>query len=174
MLGKIKLQISKNKNFSIYKKNFEIRWSDVDANGHLANSAYLNFMSHTRVGFLNENGFSLRKLVGHGIGPVVFSEQIHYFKESFLEQKITVSLEVVGLREDGMFFEFVHNFYDLNGKHLATCNILGAWINLKTRHLTNLPKDLIQKMKTFPKAENFKTITKEYTRKSGKRPVDLN
>jgi len=157
----------------MYKKNFEIRWSDVDANGHLANSAYLNFMSHTRVGFLNENGFSLRELVKHGIGPVVFTEQIHYFKESFLEQKITVTLEVSGLSEDGMFFEFTHNFYDINGKHLATCDILGAWINLKTRRLTTLPEDLKTKMQTFPKVENFKTLTKEYTRKSGRRPHDL-
>ena len=70
----------------MYKKEFEIRWSDVDANGHLANSAYVNFMSHTRVGFLNQNGFSLKELVANGLGPVMFSEQIYYFKESFLGQ----------------------------------------------------------------------------------------
>ena len=40
----------------MYKKHFEIRWSDVDANGHLANSAYTNFMSHTRMAFFAENG----------------------------------------------------------------------------------------------------------------------
>ena len=157
----------------MYKKQFEIRWSDVAANGHLANSAYLNFMSHTRVGFLNENGFSLRELVKHGIGPVVFSEQIYYFKESFLEQKVIVSLEVAGLSEDGMFFKFEHNFYNENGKHLATCNIIGAWINLKTRSLTGLPEDLKAKMQSFPKADSFKTLTKNDTRRPGKRPQNL-
>jgi len=156
-----------------YNKQFEIRWSDVDANGHLANSAYLNFMSHTRASFLNENGFSLRELVKLGIGPVVFSEQIHYFKESFLEQKVTVSLEVSGLSDKGMFFKFEHNFYDHKGRHLATCDILGAWINLKTRSLVELPEELRAKMQNFPKAEHFKTLTKEDTRKSGKRPKDL-
>jgi acyl-CoA thioester hydrolase len=30
----------------MYLKEFEIRWSDVDANRHLANSAYLNYMAH--------------------------------------------------------------------------------------------------------------------------------
>jgi len=157
----------------MYKKNFEIRWSDVDGNGHLANSAYVNFMSHTRVGFLNENGFSIKELIAHDIGPVVFSEHIYYFKESFLEQTLTVSLEVSGLSEDGMFFKFEHNFYNENGKHLATCDILGAWINLKSRNLTALPEDLQLKLHSFPKSEGFKVLTKADTRASGKRPQHL-
>ncbi|WP_299337721.1 thioesterase family protein [uncultured Psychroserpens sp.] len=157
----------------MYKKDFEIRWSDVDANSHLANSAYVNFMSHTRVGFLNEHGFSMKKLIEYGIGPVVFSEQIYYFKESFLGQTLTVTLAVSGLSEDGMFFKFEHNFYNQKGKHLATCDILGAWINLKTRRLTTLPEQLQVLIKTFPKSENFKLLTKEDTRGSGKIPKDL-
>ncbi len=40
----------------MYLKEFEIRWSDVDANRHLANSAYLNYMSHARMSFLMEIG----------------------------------------------------------------------------------------------------------------------
>jgi len=157
----------------MYKKDFEIRWSDVDGNGHLANSAYLNFMSHTRVGFLNEHGFSMKKLIEYGLGPVVFSEQIHYFKESFLGQTLTVTLTIAGLSDDGMFFKFEHNFYNQKGKHVATCDILGAWMDLKTRSLTILPeylKDLVEK---FPKSSNFKTLTKEDTRQSGKAPKDL-
>ena len=33
----------------MFFKEFEIRWSDVDSNRHLANSAYINFMAHTRM-----------------------------------------------------------------------------------------------------------------------------
>ncbi|MGB3608169.1 MAG: acyl-CoA thioesterase [Psychroserpens sp.] len=158
----------------MYKKDFEIRWSDVDGNGHLANSAYLNFMSHTRVGFLNENGFSMKTLIDHGIGPVVFSEQIYYFKESFLSQTLTVTLGVSGLSDDGMFFKFEHNFYNQKGNHVATCDILGAWMNLKTRGLMALPEHLKELVMEFPKSPNFKRLTKEDTRKSGKVPKDLN
>ena len=158
---------------TMYKKEFEIRWSDVDANGHLANSAYVNFMSHTRVGFLNLNGFSLKELVANGLGPIMFSEQIYYFKESFLGQKINVTLEVSGLSEDGMFFTFEHNFYNEKGHHLATCDMMGAWINLKTRQLTELPEHLKILMSEFPRTENFKILTKADTRASGKRPKNL-
>ena len=56
----------------MYYKEFDIRWSDLDANRHLANSAYINFMSHTRMGFLMENGYGQQELVKHHLGPVVF------------------------------------------------------------------------------------------------------
>ena len=42
----------------MYTKSFDIRWSDLDANRHLANASYLNFMCHTRMGFLMECGFN--------------------------------------------------------------------------------------------------------------------
>lgn len=157
----------------MYKKNFEIRWSDVDANGHLANSAYINFMSHTRVAFLTDNGFSMKQMIQHGIGPVVFYEHVYYFKESFIGKPVTVSLEVAGLSDDGMFFMFEHNFYNEKGENLATCEIFGAWINLKTRSLTGLPQELLDITKNFPKTKNFKMLTKEDTRKYGKKPVNL-
>lgn len=157
----------------MYKKQFEIRWSDVDANRHLANSAYVNFMSHTRVAFFDEFNFSLQTLLKNNISPVIFYEHIFYFKEAFLGTPITVSLEVSGLSEDGMFFKIEHNFYNHKGENLANCEVLGAWIDLKSRALTDLPTELLSIMDAFPKTKNFKVLTKEDTRKFGKKPVNL-
>jgi acyl-CoA thioester hydrolase len=157
----------------MYTKLFEIRWSDVDANRHLANSAYTNFMSHTRMAFLVEKGFNMKTLAEHNIGPVVFYEHMYYFKEAFLGQPITVSLEVSGLSEDGMFFKFDHNFYNQKGENIAHCEMFGAWINLSTRKLTELPEKLLAIKNTFPRTASFKVLTKEDTRTSGKKPVHL-
>lgn len=157
----------------MYLKEFEIRWSDIDANRHLANSAYVNFMSHTRVGFFENHHFSLNNLVKQQIGPVVFYEHIYYFKEAFLGTPIRVSLEIKGLSEDGMFFLIEHNIYNDKGENLANCELLGAWINLKERQLTALPPEFLEEMKTFPKSDDFKVLTKEDTRKFGKKPVNL-
>ena len=63
--------------------------------------------------------------------------------------------------------------YNAKGENLATCEILGAWINLKTRSLTTLPEHLLSEMDTFPKSKDFKIITKEDTRKFGKKPIHL-
>ncbi|QHI37700.1 hypothetical protein IMCC3317_30810 [Kordia antarctica] len=157
----------------MYFKEFEIRWSDLDANRHLANSAYINFMSHTRMGFLIESGFTQRELAKQNIGPVVFYEHIYYFKEAFLGKPVKVSLEVAGLSEDGMFFEFLHNFYDANGKNFASCEIMGAWIDLKSRQLIGLPTEFNKALRDVPRAKTFKILTKEDTRKFGKKPENL-
>ena len=157
----------------MYLKDFEIRWSDVDANRHLANSAYVNFMSHTRVAFFDAYNLSLSNLAKFDISPVIFYEHIFYFKEAFLGMPIRVSLEIKGFSEDGMFFMIEHNFYNHKGENLANCELLGAWINLKTRSLSPIPEHLIPELDKFPKSKDFKVLTKEDTRKFGKRPINL-
>jgi len=157
----------------MYTKDFEIRWSDMDANGHMANAAYINFMSHTRMAFLMELGFNQRALAENNIGPVVFHEHVHYFKEAFLGKPVKVSLELMGLSEDGKFFEFHHNFYDSKGKNFAHCEIMGAWIDLGTRSLTGLGTAFKEAFDQVPKADGFRVLTKEDTRKSSVKPRDL-
>ncbi len=157
----------------MYRKKFEIRWSDLDANRHLANSAFVNFMSHTRMSFLMENGFGHKQLSHFNLGPIVFYEHIYYFKEIFAGEPVKVTLELSGLSEDGMFFEFTHRIYDHTGKNCATCEMMGSWINLETRKLTQLPEELFGRLDHTPKSQDFRILTKEDTRKFGKRPNNL-
>ncbi|SDD66530.1 acyl-CoA thioester hydrolase [Pricia antarctica] len=157
----------------MYLKDFEIRWSDIDANRHLANSAYLNFMSHTRMAFLMEIGFNQKTLAANQIGPVVFYEHIYYFKEVFPGKPIRVSMEITGMSEDAQFFEFLHNFYDYKGNNFAHCEMMGSWMDLKTRKLTGLTNDLLSAFSGVEKAEGFRVLTKEDTRKFAKVPKDL-
>ena len=159
----------------MYKKQFEIRWSDMDANGHLANSAYTNFMSHARMSFFGAQGFSMPEIRKHNVGPVVFYEQMYYFKESFIGDPITVTIEVSGLSKDGMLFMFAHNFYNSKGENLAYCEMQGGWIDLKARKLTGLPKPMLALAQKFPKSSDFKTLTKADTRKHGivPKPIKL-
>ena len=157
----------------MYTKEFEIRWSDIDANRHLANSAYINFMSHTRMAFLMENGFGQQQMAKHSIGPVVFYEHMYYFKEVFAGKPVRVTLQLKGISDDGMYFEFVHNFYDYKGRNFASCEMMGAWIDLKERKLITLPEELYKNLSSLDHTDDFKIITKEDTRKFGKKPKDL-
>ena len=157
----------------MYTKEFEIRWSDVDANRHLRNSAYIDYMSHTRMSFMMENGLDQRQLVEHNLGPVAFYEHIYYFREVFPGKPVKVSLQLKGISEDGMYFQFLHNFYDEKGKNFARCEMMGGWIDMEARKLTGLPKELLHKFNTFEKSEDFKIISKEDTRKFGQRPQNL-
>ena len=157
----------------MYFKEFQVRWNDLDANRHLANSAYVNYMSHTRMSRLIELGFDHHMMAKHQIGPVVFYEHIYYYREVLPGPPIRVSLEVKGLSEDGMFFEFHHNFYDHKGRNVAHCEMLGGWISLSTRKLTPLEAGLLEKFNRVEKADDFRILSHEDTRKYTKKPIDL-
>ncbi|MGB5942319.1 MAG: thioesterase family protein [Leeuwenhoekiella sp.] len=157
----------------MFIKEFEIRWSDIDANRHLANTAYINFMSHTRLSFLQENGFGQKEIAALNIGPVVFYEHMYYFKEVFSGQPVRVSLQLKGLSEDGKYFEFLHNFYDGEGRNFASCEMMGSWIDLSQRKLIPLPKVMYDKLSKLERTSDFRTLTKADTRAHGKMPVDL-
>lgn len=157
----------------MYLKDFEVRWSDIDANRHLANSAYQNMMSHARMVFLTENGFTHQSLIKHNLGPVVFYEHIYYFKEVMPDDSLKVSTALKGLSDDGRFFQFEHNFYNQNGKNCARAIMLGSWIDMKSRSITILPDNMLKMISEMEKTDDFKKLTKEDTRKYQQRPVDL-
>lgn len=157
----------------MYIKEFEIRWSDVDANRHLRNSAYIDYMSHTRMGFLLDNGLSHKQLIKFNIGPVAFYEHMHYFREVFPGKPVKVSLQLRGMSNDGMYFMFLHNFYDDNGKNFAQCEMMGGWIDMEKRKLTGLPIELLEKFHSFEKTNDFRVLSKEDTRKYAAQPKDL-
>ncbi|MBT3588209.1 MAG: thioesterase family protein [Flavobacteriaceae bacterium] len=157
----------------MYLKEFEVRWNDLDANRHLANSSYINFMSHTRLSFMMEKGFGQGNMVKNHIGPVVFYEHMFYFKEIFPGKPVRVSLQLKGISEGGMYFEFQHNFYNAEGVNMARCNMMGGWIDLQTRKLRDVPELLFSALNSLDKTDDFKILTKEDTRKYKQFPEDL-
>lgn len=157
----------------MYTKQFEIRWSDVDANRHLRNSAYIDYMSHIRMSYFQGKGLNQSKLEELNLGIVALYEHMFYFKEAFIGKPLKVSLQLRGVSEEGTFFSFEHNFYDSNGKNTARCEMLGAFIDLKTRKLIPAPQFVWDLLEHIEKTSNFKTITKEDTRKYGQFPKDI-
>ena len=157
----------------MYFKEFEIRWNDLDANMHLGNSSYIEFMSHTRMSFFQKKGIGLDKMKSFGLGPIVFYEHVYYFKEILLNMPIKVSLEVSGHSEDGRFILIEHNFYDADGRNVANAEIMFSWIDLKTRKLGRIPEALLHIIESFPRTADFKFLTNEDTRKHQKVPKDL-
>lgn len=155
-------------------QKFNIRWRDIDANRHLANSAFMDYMSQARLYFIKNHGIDHQLLKKHEIGPIAFYENIYYFKEVNPDNPVYISVELKGMSKKGCFFEFVHNMYDKRGENLATCQMMGAWISLKRRKLTPLPDPFLTNFKNLKKSTDFKIITKEDTRKHGIKPQNIN
>jgi acyl-CoA thioester hydrolase len=123
--------------------------------------------------FLMEMGFDHKTLAEQNIGPVVFYEHMYYFKEVFSGRPVRVSMEILGMSEDGKFFEFHHNCYNHKGENVAHCEMMGAWMDLKTRKLMALPAIFLKRFETIEKGDGYRILTKADTRRFTKSPKHL-
>ncbi len=145
-----------------YFKKFEIRWSDIDANRHLANASYVQFCSHTRLSFMEMHGWGQSMFAEQRIGPAAIRESYHFFREVHTTDTIYVELELTGLSEEGSFFEFRHRIYRQDGKNVAYSSISGCWMSMDTRRVILPPQDLFDLFKKVcPTAQDFRILTKK-------------
>ncbi|WP_228853561.1 acyl-CoA thioesterase [Aegicerativicinus sediminis] len=158
----------------MFLKDFEVRWNDLDANAHLGNVSYVNFMSHTRMAWFKKYGLTLDGMIKNKLGPIIFFEHIYYFREILMDNPIKVSGELRGLSEDGMLFSFDHNFYHAEtGKNLAHGEMMGGWIDPELRKLKPLPEPFLEEILNAERSKDFKQLTLKDTRRFGVHPSDL-
>ncbi|MFB9120469.1 acyl-CoA thioesterase [Bergeyella porcorum] len=158
---------------SKYFHKFEVRWNDIDANRHLANSSYVQYCAQTRMAFMTKHKMGLRELNRWGIGPVILHERYSFFKEIYMDQEVYVSLEIDGFSEDGGIYRFVHKFYLPDGTHCATAEATGVWIDMMLRKSTTPPDDIMVVMKQY-QSEHTQVLTKEDIKNLPFRPENLN
>ncbi|WP_338704173.1 acyl-CoA thioesterase (plasmid) [Streptomyces sp. Q6] len=125
-----------------FTKTFEVRWDDVDANGHLRNTRYLEYAASARLAILMEADWSPQALRQAGLAPVTLSDDVRYRREVFPAEVVTVGTHVIGLSEDGSRWQFEHILTRASGERAAEVRTLGAWIDLGTRKITAPPAGL--------------------------------
>lgn len=150
---------------SQFVKSFDIRWNDLDPNRHVANTTFLALMTETRMSYLTSHGFGLKDMARYNIGPVIFTEEIHYLREVHANERVHVDMELVGLSEDGRFFRFAQHLYNNDGDISAYFEVTGAWMDLGSRKLIAPPEELMSKVGEVPKSDHFRTLTNEDTRR---------
>ncbi len=138
----------------------QVRWSDLDANRHLANASYMNFTSFARLSFLSHHGVTMNHLEKWNIGPAVLREEFSFFKEAHDQQQIIITVEVSGVSEKGDIFEFLHNLYlKENGTHLAFSRVLGVWFSMDARKITAPPTELVTCLQNGINPETVRTLS---------------
>lgn len=137
-----------------WERRYQIRWRDLDASGHVANSAYLDLCSDARFAFLSEAGFGPRRFTEHGVGPVVFRDEITYVRELRLLDIVKVTLELVGAAPDGSRWRLNQRVVH-EGEVAIALTSEGSWLDLRSRDLTLPPTDLAAALWTIPKASDF-------------------
>ncbi len=141
-----------------FKREFSVIWADLDPNGHMRHTAYADYAVQLRFEFFGESELNVKTLAEMGIGPVLFREEIKYFREVNMNEKIVATLHLQKVRKDGSKWTFLHNIHKQSGE--LACQVIaeGAWMDLKKRKIIVPPAKLAEIIQNIPKADDFKWI----------------
>lgn len=139
----------------MYVKTLYAGWADMDFNGHMGNTAYLNKAADVRQMFLGENGFPMAEFLRLRIGPVVMKDELEYYKEVGLQQPIDVTCALAGHAPDGSRFVLRHEVFRPDGALSARVTSTGGWLNLAERKLMAPPPPLLAAMNALERTSDF-------------------
>ena len=138
-----------------FERTLYARWGDMDFNGHMKNTAYLDASADVRMMYFAEHGFSMREFERLRFGPVILKDELEYFRELRLLEQVKVTLAAAGLTEDGTRFRLVNEFFREDGAKVARVTSSGGWLDLAARKLKTPPDELRQLMETMPRTDDF-------------------
>ncbi|WP_429349213.1 thioesterase family protein [Paraburkholderia sp. Clong3] len=126
----------------------------MDFNSHMRNTAYLDKSVDARMLYFAKQGFSMSEFMKLRIGPVVMKDEIEYFREIHLLDRITVGFALAGLSADGSRTLLCNEFLR-EGKLVARVTSAVGWLDLEKRKLTCPPPALLDAMHALDKTEDF-------------------
>jgi acyl-CoA thioester hydrolase len=140
-------------------QSFDIRWADLDPNGHMRHTAYMDYAAQARVGFLAADGFTMERFQKLRLGPVLLREETQYLREVRANQRITVTTEVSGLSPNRKHWRIRHRILNQDSELACLVNVQGAWLDLETRKIVPAPAELLQAMEQAPRTEDYAEFT---------------
>jgi acyl-CoA thioester hydrolase len=141
-----------------FERSFQVSWAHLDANAHMANTAYLNVCVDVRMMYFDSQAFAAAEFARRRIGPVVRRDEVDYFKELGLLQPIRVTFTLAGISDDASRFRLRNEIYREDGKLAARVTSLGGWMDLAARKLIAPPEELAQALRALDRAEDFEVL----------------
>ena len=132
-------------------------WGDMDFNSHMKNTAYLDKSADVRMLYFAQEGFPMTEFARLRIGPVVMKDEIEYFRELHLLERMNVRMKLVGLSNDGSRMVLRNEFF--RGSTLAArVTSTAGWLDLLSRKLTVPPESLLRVLDKLDKSEDFAVV----------------
>ena len=103
--------------------------------------------------YLHEHGMTQQYFEDHGIGPVIFTDDLFYISEIKANKKIRISLEILANSADGKYIKFAHCIFNAEQKLSVYSITFFGWFNLAERKWIDPP--IISMMLNF----NFNSLS---------------
>ncbi len=120
----------------VFESLMPIRWGDMDAMGHMNNTAYFRYMESVRIDWMHANGCMPNPL---GEGPVIVNAFCNFYKQ--LEYPGTVRLQMFTSNPGRTTFEtwFTMEPEDQPGDIHAAGGATTIWVDFPKQKAVDLP-----------------------------------
>ncbi|HET9964490.1 MAG TPA: thioesterase family protein [Rubrobacter sp.] len=124
-----------------------VRYSEIDAQGHVNNATYLSYFEVGRVEWLRATGHSYREMEARGRGLVVVEALLHYRRPAFFDDELTLSTHLADIGKVSLRFD-----YEVlkDGEVLVTRHTRHACVDLATGKPIRMPEELLMLAKGTP------------------------
>ena len=85
-------------------------------------------------------------------------DEITYYKEMYMLDKIRITFQSAGLSEDATRFRIRNDFFREDGKLAASLTTDGGWLSFETRKLIIPPKNLADAMRSLVRTDDFEVL----------------
>lgn len=139
------------------RRNLQVRWSDLDPNGHVRHSVYYDYCSQLRMDMMAEAGLTVQDMMKQGFGPVIFREEAIFRREIHLHETVTLDVKVAALRHDASRWTMRQEFRSYPDHELkAIVTIEGAWMDIRHRKLLDkIPATVLALLDLFERTDDF-------------------
>ena len=141
-----------------FSRTYAIKWADLDTNGHLRYSVYIDYAVDTQFRSIENHGYGPKKLMELGFGPVILRMETRYQREVTFDETVVDSLRLTGMSPDGARWKSRHDIIKSNGDMAATIKLEGVWVDVHTKQAIAPPPDLLQILNLIPRTEDFETL----------------
>jgi acyl-CoA thioester hydrolase len=135
----------------------DLRWSDLDPNGHVRHSVYYDWAAMCRITYLERHGVGLTWMTRNAIGPVLFREEARFLRELRFGDQLQIDLRLAAASADGRKWRMLHRI--VRGDELAaTIEVEGAWLDLRARKLAVPPPEMVRAFEPLGRTEDFAVL----------------
>ena len=126
----------------------EVRYGDLDPQGHVNNAKHLTYFEQARIAYLIELGLFTKDQSFMEIGVILADVHITYLEPVYFGQTIKVGVHIAELRNKSMTWE--QNIVDVeSGREIAKGEVIMVTYDYRVGKTIPIPQEWRDKILTF-------------------------
>jgi len=126
----------------------EVRYGDLDPQGHVNNAKHLTYFEQARIAYLLELGLFTNDQSFMEIGVILADVHLTYLEPIYFGQNIKVGVHIAELRNKSMTWE--QNIVDVeSGKEIAKGEVIMVTYDYHAEKTIPIPQEWREKILTF-------------------------